>query len=295
MTLACRFRIAYTALHGVGEQILRSALDRAGFHDVHSVGAQSDPDGTFPTVAFPNPEEKGALDRVIDLATEVNADLVLANDPDADRLAVATKIDGRWQQLSGNESGCVCSRTTFLSTERKSNAVWYSTIVSSPMLASIAKAHGIRHEQTLTGHKWIQNRAIELEREGYEFLFGYEEALGYAVSRLVRDKDGISAAIVVADAVARFKHDGKTLFDELLTMSKRYGVFRSRQVSIQLTQPEDFADRRDRLIRLTQETPSSFEISSFDEIEGVLRFIVDRRHRVMVRPSGTEPKLRILF
>ncbi|MCA9602266.1 MAG: phospho-sugar mutase, partial [Myxococcales bacterium] len=177
-------RIAYTALHGVGERFTQRALAEAGFGDVHSVAAQAKPDGAFPTVSFPNPEEEGAMDLVLALATDKDADLVLANDPDADRLAVAVKApNGRYTMLTGNEIGCLLAHYLLsavppASAGQNDGRVVVSTVVSSPMLGAIAKAHGATWEQTLTGFKWIANRAMDLERAGRSFVFGYEEALG---------------------------------------------------------------------------------------------------------------------
>ena len=224
--------IAYTALHGVGATLATEALAEAGFQAVYSVPEQAEPDGRFPTVAFPNPEEKGAMDMVLALAKAKSADLVLANDPDADRLAVAVRdAGGAYVQLTGNEVGCLLGHYLLDQGPAGDGRLVVNTIVSSPMLGAVARAHDAQWEQTLTGFKWIANRAMERESEGARFVFGYEEALGYTVGTLVRDKDGIGTAVVMADMAAWCRSRGKTLLDELEDAWRRYGMYLSRQVS----------------------------------------------------------------
>lgn len=310
--------IAYTALHGVGERHVRRALAQAGFTDVHSVRAQAEPDGTFPTVRFPNPEEKGAMDRVLELAREVDAELILANDPDADRLAVAAKnSEGEYAQLTGNEVGCLLCHYLLEHREKTPKRAVINSIVSSPMLGAIALAHGAHFEQTLTGFKWIANRAMELEAEGYEFVAGYEEALGYTVGSLVRDKDGVSAALLIAELAAYCKAHGRSLMDELELMSRRYGLFLSRQVSV--TMPgADGALEIARIMDSVRSSPPAdiggfAVLATLDLSKGerhvrtgiteklslptsnVLAMELDGGHRVMLRPSGTEPKIKYYF
>ncbi len=172
-------------------------MSASGFGEISGVSQQLAPDPTFPTVPFPNPEEKGVLDLAIGLAQEDKADLVLANDPDADRLAVAVK-DGRGElvQLTGNQVGVLLGYYILTEDHRPGERAVISTIVSSPMLAEIAHNLGVHYEETLTGFKWIATRTEELEREGKRVVFGYEEALGYAPFDLVRDKDGLSSAVL---------------------------------------------------------------------------------------------------
>src|SRR5690606_18319918 len=202
------------------------------FDAVFSVPEQAEPDGSFPTVEFPNPEEKGAMDMVLALAKERGAELVLANDPDADRLAVAVRArSGEYVQLTGNEVGCLLGHYLLDRGAPGEARLVVNTIVSSPMLGAIARAHGAAWEQTLTGFKWIANRALERERSGARFVLGYEEALGYTIGTLVRDKDGIATAVVVADMAAWCKSRGRSLLDELEAAWRRYGMFLSRQVS----------------------------------------------------------------
>ncbi len=203
-------RIVYTPLHGVGDALVRRALAAARFANVQSVPEQQKPDGAFPTVAFPNPEEPGAMDLALALAKATSADLVLANDPDADRLAIAARDGDELRPLTGNELGVLLGH--YLLTERPASKprVVLASIVSSPLLGRIAADLGVRYEETLTGFKWIANRAIALEREGYEFVFGYEEALGYCVGNAVYDKDGVSAAALAAEVAAVLRERGET-------------------------------------------------------------------------------------
>ncbi len=311
--------VAYTALHGVGERFFRMAMADAGFTKVHSVAEQAEPDGRFPTVDFPNPEEKGAMDRVLALAAREGADLVLANDPDADRLAVAVRdADGRYVKLTGNEIGCLLAHYVLDQGDASGKRLVASSVVSSPMLGAIAAGHGVHWEQTLTGFKWIANRAMELERsEGYRFVFGYEEALGYTVGPLVRDKDGIGAAAVMADMASWCRSKGATLLDERETMWRRYGLYLSRQVAVTHPGQEGAAKiaaimdgvRRDpptaiaghaveavadletgrRVVRGGEPTTLPFPPSN------VILLEIEGGHRVMLRPSGTEPKIKFYF
>ncbi|MCA9606119.1 MAG: phospho-sugar mutase [Myxococcales bacterium] len=311
--------IAYTALHGVGDRLARKALAEAGFSKVHSVAEQAEPDGAFPTVEFPNPEEKGAMDLVLALGREVEADLVLANDPDADRLAAAVRDDaGGYVQLTGNDVGCLLGHYLLDQGPAGDQRLVINTIVSSPMLGSIASAHGARFEQVLTGFKWIANTALKLEAEaGARFVYGYEEALGYTVGTLVRDKDGIGTAVVVADMAAWCKSQGRTLLDELEIAWRRYGMYLSRQVSrvlpgadgaaqiaeimrrVRETPPAElggrpitaFIDLAHQLRRAADGTETTLDLPTGD----VLALEVEGGHRVMLRPSGTEPKIKSYY
>lgn len=311
-------RIVYTAMHGVGSPFVRQALDDVGFRDVHEVAEQAEPDGTFPTVAFPNPEEKGAMDLALALATKVEADLVLANDPDADRLAVSVLHHGELMPLTGNDIGCLLAHYLLEQGEQKPGRLVVCSVVSSPMLLAIGAAHGAVAEQTLTGHKWIQNRALDLEKErGLTLVFGYEEALGYAVGTLVRDKDGISAAAVMADMAAWCRTQGRTLIDERERAWRRYGMFLSDQISIVLPGPtgRDEIDARMAAARGTpRATLGGIEVLAVQDFAAgtrrdrsgdvtklefpasdVVVFELAGGHRAMLRPSGTEPKLKHYF
>ena len=191
-------RIAYTAMHGVGERFARASLARAGVTELESVAEQAQPDPQFPTVRFPNPEEPGALDRVLALAAHTRADLVLANDPDADRLAAAVTTPAGLRALTGNELGVLLCDYLLERAPRDGKNVIVTTIVSTPLAARIAQAHGARCAITLTGFKWIIQRAGQLTQSGLRCVLGFEEALGYCIGDLVRDKDGIAGAAHVA-------------------------------------------------------------------------------------------------
>jgi phosphomannomutase len=282
--------IVYTPMHGVGDVLARRALARAGFDRVTSVPEQQHPDGDFPTVAFPNPEEKGAMDLSFALATKQNADLILANDPDADRLAVAVpgRTKGTYVQFTGN-----------------------------PMLGFIARALGVHYEETLTGFKWIANRAMDLEAEGYAFVFGYEEALGYSVGSAVRDKDGISGALLIAEMCAVLSARKLTLMDELDAIYRKYGVFVSAQVSLTRKGASGAAEIAGMMSRLRAKPPTKVgdhavvAVSDFEShvrtladgtttkltlpSSNVLVFELEGGSRIIARPSGTEPKVKFYF
>ncbi|MEO0326131.1 MAG: phospho-sugar mutase [Myxococcota bacterium] len=310
-------RIVTTALHGVGDVWTRRALADAGFEDVHAVAAQAEPDGRFPTVAFPNPEEAGALDLAKELAEETGAELVLANDPDADRLAALVRHEGRLVALNGNEIGCLLAHFLLEQGPRDGERLVLSSVVSSPWLLRIGAHHGARAEQTLTGHKWIHARALELEQEGARFVYGYEEALGYAVGPVVRDKDGVHAAVAFAELTAWCRARGRTLVDELARMAQLYGLYRSRQLSRVLPGTHGRA-AIDATLRKAREAPlkslgdvavvatSDFATGERREADGtvsalrfpranLVRFDLEGGHRAMLRPSGTEPKVKYYF
>jgi phosphomannomutase len=315
------FPIVYTPLHGVGDLLARRALADAGFTEVTSVPEQREPDGAFPTVAYPNPEEKGAMDLALSLGKKLGAKLVLANDPDADRLGVALPgpTPSGFVQLTGNQVGVLMGH--YLLTEQQRDAddrpVVVASIVSSPMLGVVAKALGVRYEETLTGFKWIANRAIDLEKEGATFVFGYEEALGYAVGDVVRDKDGISAAVLVAEMTSVLASRGKTLLDELESIYRTYGLFVSSLVN--LTRKGE-AGRQGLLALMARlrETPprrvGDYEVLATRDYDArvridargaksplplpksnVLIFELEGANRIIARPSGTEPKVKFYF
>ncbi len=298
--------IAYTALHGVGDEAAREVFRDAGFTQVRSVPEQAKPDGRFPTVSFPNPEEPGALDCVLRFAKQTQASLVLANDPDADRLAAAVLHDEQYVVLSGNEIGCLLAHFLLTRTPAASGThLVMNTIVSSPMLRAIADAHGARYEQTLTGHKWIHSRAIELEKEtGARFLFGYEEALGYAVGSAVRDKDGLSAAAAIAHMAAWCCEQGRDLVDELHLIWRRYGMYLSEQRSLTIPGAQGLTHIQSIMARLRADPPRTlgeFDVAQVHDLrEGALNLPpsdllvldIEGGHRAMARPSGTEPKLK---
>jgi len=310
-------RIAYTALHGVAEDTFRRVLARAGFEDVQSVSEQASPDGSFPTVEFPNPEEPGAMDRVLTLAEEIGADLAIANDPDGDRVAVAVRGERGFESLSGNDVGVLLANELLARHQGSGQPVVISTIVSSPMLGPVAASYGARWEQTLSGHKWIQNRALELEEQGYAYLFGYEEALGYAPFSAVRDKDGISSALLMVDVASRLKARAATLLDARDELWRKHGFFAERQISVRF-EGADAKARMNAIVdhyredpplliggqallrmldfeRKLQWTPLAQSPLGGRASSNVLVFELQGGHRAMMRPSGTEPKLKYYF
>jgi phosphomannomutase len=309
-------RIAYTAMHGVGHRLAIRALARAGFPGVASEPAQADPDGAFRTVAFPNPEEPGAMDRVLALAREARAELVLANDPDADRLAAAVPHpSGRgYRMLSGNEIGALLADDAMehAQTDGKRKLV-VTTIVSSSLLSRMARDRGAAYRETLTGFKWIADEAIRAEKEGLAFVFGYEEALGFTVGPLVRDKDGIGAALRLAELARFLKSGGTSLLDRLDDLLVAHGLSHPVQWSVVLPGPEGRARIEAAMARLRAEPPACIGQSPVvrvldaeageERVRGetrpspvpradVLAFAAEDGARLTVRPSGTEPKIK---
>ncbi len=283
--------LVYTPLHGVGGESVVDALQRAGFAAPHVTPAQADPDPDFPTVAFPNPEEPGAMDLAMRLAAEVDADLVVANDPDADRCAVAVPGPHGWRMLRGDEVGALLG--DFLLREGV-EGVYANSIVSSSLLGALARAHGQPHEETLTGFKWIGRV------EG--LAFGYEEALGYCVAPdLVKDKDGVSALLRVAELAARLKAEGRTLTDRLDDIAREHGLYATDQLSVRVSDLAKIADAMTRLRTTPPEELGGLRVERVDDLSlgsaGLpptdgLRYRLAGQARVVVRPSGTEPKLK---
>jgi phosphomannomutase len=278
-------RIVHTALHGVGTEVVLAVLSRAGFTDVVPVPQQEKPDPDFPTVAFPNPEEPGALDLALALARDRDADIVIANDPDADRCAVAVPApDGTWRMLRGDEVGVLLGDTLMRAGR---TGTYATTIVSSSMLGALAERHGVGYAETLTGFKWISRAAPDL-------VFGYEEALGYAVAPdLVRDKDGISAALLVAQLAAALKADGSSLLTRLDELAAEYGRYATDQVSLRVEQLSQIEDTMRRLRTSPPETLLDEAVTVEDLLPATdgLRWRF-AGGRVVARPSGTEPKLK---
>ena len=310
-TVDPRLRIVYTPMHGVGWRYMRELLADAGYRDVHPVDQQADPDGRFPTLPFPNPEEPGAMDLALALAGEVGADLVLANDPDADRLGVAVPGADGWVSLTGNQVGVLLT-DHILSRLPAHGAqpLIVSTIVSSPMAGLVAAARGARFETTLTGFKWIMNAALDIEAGGRGALaFGFEEALGHAVGGLVYDKDGLSAALFMADLASECRRRGETVLDRLEALYRRFGLWVSIQHSIRRSGAAGANEISGAMRRLAEEPPDALGgvavVGMTDYREGAERrprwlgaaslveLRLQDRTRVLVRPSGTEPKLKI--
>ncbi len=299
--------IAYTPLHGVGAASVEPALERAGFPRVHSEPTQREPDPDFPTVAFPNPEEKGAMDRVLALAQQAHADVVLANDPDADRLCVAVPDDGSYRVLTGDQVGALLA-DYLLEVGPKDKRMVATTIVSSQLLSFLAEQTGADYRETLTGFKWIGNAAMDYEQQtGGRFVLGYEEALGYSVGPLVRDKDGVSACVIFAELVAWNRARGKTVLDQLDDIYRRVGLFVTEQVSLTKPGSEGLAEIRAAMTRFRTQPPreiAGFAVEKVVDLakgEGglppsdVLVFRLAGGRRIIMRPSGTEPKLKSYY
>jgi phosphomannomutase len=288
-------KIVYSAMHGVGASFIQEIFKLSGLAEPAQVLSQQQPDGKFPTVSFPNPEEPGAMDESMATASTEQADLVLVNDPDADRLAVAfRKADGSYQQLTGDQLGLILGEemASRASREGRTGSLACS-IVSSSALGKVAEHYGFGFEQTLTGFKWV-SRVPNL-------IFGYEEALGYCVDwGQVRDKDGLSAALIVADIASALANQGYTLGDQLEKLMQRYGYFATGQISIRVT---DLTVISNLMKRLRNNPPA--QIAAVDAVfedmnkgssslpaTDAVRFKLQDGRTVIVRPSGTEPKLK---
>ena len=290
---ACDINYVYTAMHGVGYEVLSKTLAKAGLPQPHVVAEQVWPDGTFPTVNFPNPEEKGALDLAIEVAKKHNAEFIIANDPDADRLAVALPdAAGNWKPLHGNVIGCYLG--WYLAKQyhaQGKKGVLACSLVSSPALAEIAKKYGFDSEETLTGFKYIG--------KVNGLLFGFEEALGYLVDPdKVRDKDGISAAIVFLDLVRSLKKEGKTLADYAADFTKEFGAYVSGQISIRVSDLSEIGKLMSALRNNPPAEVGGFKVVTFldhtrtDRQSDILVFVLENGSRLIARPSGTEPKIK---
>jgi phosphomannomutase len=285
-------RVALTPLHGVGGAVAVETLHRAGFEQVHTVGAQFAPDPDFPTVAFPNPEEPGAADALLTLAADVEADIAIALDPDADRCAVGIPTATGWRLLSGDETGWLLG-DYLLAHERADTAVVASTVVSSRMLAEIAAHYGAVHVETLTGFKWLARADSNVP--GGSLVYAYEEAIGHCVDpAAVRDKDGISAAVLVCDLVAARKQQGRSIPDVLDELARRYGVHEVAAVSRRVADSAEAAELMRRLRNAPPGKLAGFTASTTDIGDALIFTAGDDNTsiRVVVRPSGTEPKLK---
>lgn len=283
-------RTVYTAMHGVGKDTLLAAFERAGFPAPALVTEQADPDPEFPTVAFPNPEEPGAMDLAFAKARETDPDLVIANDPDADRCAAAVKDGADWRMLRGDEVGALLAAHLV---RRGATGTFAESIVSSSLLGRIAEKAGLPYEETLTGFKWIARV------EGLRY--GYEEALGYCVDPDgVRDKDGITAALLLTELASELKEDGRTLLDLLDDLAVEHGLHATDQLSVRV---KDLGLIASAMRRLREQPPTELAglrvTRAEDLTEGTeklpptdgLRYTLEGA-RVIVRPSGTEPKLK---
>ncbi|MGL5360591.1 MAG: phospho-sugar mutase, partial [Shewanella sp.] len=304
--------LAYTAMHGVGADMAEAVLKDAGFTQVYTVAAQREPDGDFPTVNFPNPEEKGAMDLVIAEAKKHGAMLACANDPDADRLAVAArKADGDYQMLTGDQVGVLLGHY-LLSHAGEQARLTGTTIVSSSLLSKIAQSFGAPSYTTLTGFKWLMNVGMANTHSNAQFLFAYEEALGYTVGNMVWDKDGLSALVAFAQLTAELAAKGQTIWDRLEQLYREHGLHLNAQISIALA--PGAADIGAYLRLHPPRKIGAFEVQSTYDLQALSRHFADGRSepidlpmsdvliyrlshgaRVIVRPSGTEPKIKCYY
>jgi phosphomannomutase len=284
--------VAYTAMHGVGGAVLLRAFAASGLPEPAVVVAQFEPDGTFPTVSFPNPEEPGAMDLLLETAAASGAHVALANDPDADRLGAAIpQPDGTWRRLGGDEIGWLFADYLLGVTDGDDRLV-ITTLVSSSLLGKMAAAHGVTSAETFTGFKWIARTVHDYP--DHRFILGYEQALGYLVAQQPLDKDGISAAVLFAEIAAVAAADGRTLQEWLDDIAGRFGRHvladasvrmspdeaKARVLELRTTPPAEIGGRK---VRATEEYPEA----------DLLRFELDGGVRVQIRPSGTEPKVKL--
>jgi phosphomannomutase len=310
--------IVYTPMHGVGGPLALEALRRAGFANVHPVEEQLQPDPTFPTVRFPNPEEPGAMDLSRALAERTQADLVMANDPDADRLAVLTREDsGQLRALTGNEVGVLLGHYLLTQGPRRDRPLVMTTIVSSTQLSAMALHLGALYDETLTGFKWIANRALErAAKDGAELVFAYEEALGYTVGTLVRDKDGIGAALAMADLAGWTRARGATVGGYLEEIQREFGVYVSKQRSFTLPGTTGAETIARVMEAFRKEPPTRVGSRTVEWVKdykartrtaqgrtepltlpasNVIAYGLEGGAQVTLRPSGTEPKIKYYF
>jgi len=313
-------KIVYTPLHGAGNMPVQRVLKELGFKNMYVVPEQEQPDGDFPTVDYPNPEAKESFELALQLAKKVDADIVMANDPDADRLGVYSKIgDGEYISYTGNMSSLLLCEYELSQRKEKgmlpANGAIITTIVSSDLTKAIGKEYGVRVFETLTGFKWIGEKMREFERDNsYEFLFGFEESYGNLIGTHARDKDGISAVMALAEATAYYKSKGITLWEQMLNIYEKYGYYKEDQISIWLKGVDGAAEIKEKMIRMRQNPPT--KLGEYDVLEvrdyenhtitrkdgtlekttlptsNVLYYELNDNSWCCVRPSGTEPKIK---
>ncbi len=306
-------RMAYTPLHGVGARTFLRAASRAGFDPPRLVAHQAEPDPEFPSAPFPNPEEPGVLDQLLRLAADTAADVALAHDPDADRLAVAVPAGGRWRLLTGDETGCLLAESLLSRPDpgagtdpgARQRRLVVNTVASSRLLPRVAASHSADWAETLTGFKWIMK--AHSQRPGHYLVLGYEDALGYAVGEAVGDKDGIGAALVMAELVARLKTEGRTLIDLLDDLHRRHGAYATGQRSIRFERTSGDDRPMARAMEALRRSPppelAGAAVTAVHDLAGgsenlppadvVVLELYGAETRVIARPSGTEPKMKV--
>ena len=284
--------VAYTAMHGVGGTTVCRAFVAAGFEEPAVVVAQQEPDGTFPTVAFPNPEEPGAMDLLLECAVQSGAVIALANDPDADRLGVAIpQPDGSWRRLAGDEIGWLFADHIISHTKGDDRLV-VTTLVSSSLLARMAEAAGIHSEETFTGFKWIGK--IATERPELRLVLGYEQALGYLVTNRPLDKDGITAAVLMAEIAACAVADRATVQDRLDQIAARFGQYVTSELSLRISPVRGAEWVAEMIVDPPTEIGGRAVVSTSSyPAADLVRLMLEGGVRLQVRPSGTEPKVKL--
>ncbi|OGX61075.1 MAG: phosphoglucomutase [Paenibacillus sp. RIFOXYA1_FULL_44_5] len=308
-----QFKVVYTPLHGAGFMPVNQVLLRAGFTHVLGVAEQNSPDPNFSTVKSPNPEEKEAFTLAIELAKKENADLIIGTDPDCDRMgAVVKDANGEYTVLSGNQAGAIMTNYLLSSMKERGelpeNGALIKTIVTSEMGAEIAKSFGVHIFNTLTGFKYIGEKMTQFEQNGdYVFLFGYEESYGYLAGSYARDKDAVVASLLISEAAAYYKHQGKTLPDVLDSLYQQYGYFQESLVSRTLKGKDGVATIQNIMKHWRENAPQAVGDMKIAEMkdyepgidglppENVLKYVLDDGSWFCLRPSGTEPKIKIYF
>lgn len=302
--------IVYTPLHGVGASAVERLFRQAGYLNFQTVPEQREPDGHFPTVPFPNPEEPGALDLALALAQASKAGLLIANDPDVDRLAICVpRASGGWVALSGNQIGLLLADFALSHSDAGTRPLVLSSVVSSPMLESIAAAHGARCERVLTGFKWVWTAALALQNQYLRYCFGYEEALGYSFGRTVRDKDGISAALAFAELAVEASSRGQSVLDRLHVLYREHGLWVSVQHNVVLMGSLGAARIESAMHSLASAPPRALGARTVTTVRDLrvpepnapiwrgptllVELTLSGGGRLFARPSGTEPKLKI--
>lgn len=305
-------KIVYTPLHGAGNIPVRRVLKEIGFHNVYVVKEQEEPDGSFPTVAYPNPEEPESLELALKLAEEIDGDIIIGTDPDSDRLGVMVKKQkGEYIKLTGNETGVLLTHYIFDSMKRleklKPGSFFVDTIVTGKMAKKIALDYGVEAYSTLTGFKNIAAMIKKMEAQGKHFVFAFEESYGYLAGNFVRDKDGVSASMLICEAAAYYKTKKMTLYDGLLSLYEKYGYHREDLISLVLKGREGEEAIISIMEHLRNNPPKELagnKVSEFRDYmvyeepvsipkDNVLSFIFENDSWFAVRPSGTEPKIKI--
>ena len=318
-------KIVYTPFHGTGNTVAKKLLNEIGFENVYVVPEQAEPDGNFPTVAYPNPEDKNAFKMALDLAKEKDADLVLATDPDTDRLGIYSKDDktGEYMEYTGNMSGLLIADYRISQMKEKGilpeNGMIVTTIVSSELAKAIAKNYNLECIEVLTGFKYIGAVMKEAEiKKDKTYLFGFEESYGCLIGDYARDKDGIAAVMSLCEAASYYKSKGKTLWEAMQDIFEKYGYYKESQVSITLEGAEGAKKIKEMMDKMRNTEISKigeYKILSFRDIENnikkdvqtgkitetglpksnVLYYELENDSWCCIRPSGTEPKIKVYF